>query len=315
MRKECNKQQLLLEEQATTQLPIQRQNATYMKQQPPQMLKEQQVQNENQFQQFGPYDETLHQVNHATDSSQGQASAAPSIQQQQPVQDYQQQHQQNEQQQMQQQRQQQNQQQQEQQKQVQQQQQQQQQMQQQQQQQIQQQQMQQQRQQIEQQRQQQSYNHTPEYDNPQFQNFDRPRFPSTSSSIQYQEQQQPILSSFPEFSHQDPSRSQQVHRSTSLPYIATSTSIQQTNNQQSQQQSNSLVSVQSYLLTLKAWFSLDASIRTSRNTKEKRDVMTFLTDNAKWFCFEFFFWLSVMLVLIHVHMSTLTLHTSLHLFV
>ena len=40
----------------------------------------------------------------------------------------------------------------------------------------------------------------------------------------------------------------------------------------------------------KAWFSLDASvsISTSRNTKEKRHVMTF-KDKAKWFSFEISF--------------------------
>ena len=40
----------------------------------------------------------------------------------------------------------------------------------------------------------------------------------------------------------------------------------------------------------KAWFSLDASvsISTSKNTKEKRHVMTF-KDKAKWFSFEMSF--------------------------
>ena len=41
---------------------------------------------------------------------------------------------------------------------------------------------------------------------------------------------------------------------------------------------------------IKAWFSLDASvsISTSKNTKEKRHVMTF-KDKAKWFSFEMSF--------------------------
>ena len=59
----------------------------------------------------------------------------------------------------------------------------------------------------------------------------------------------------------------------------------------------------------KARFSPDASvsISTSRNTKEKRHVIT-LKDKAKWFSFE----VSALRLCLIVLISTLALHTSLH---
>ena len=67
-------------------------------------------------------------------------------------------------------------------------------------------------------------------------------FPPASNPFQYQDpqqqQQQQVLSSLPQSTHQDPSRS---HRSSSLPHVP---SGQQTSGQQDQQQSNFVVSLQ-----------------------------------------------------------------------